>query len=283
MPAKGKSSSSHALREICSVTFDVVHASRKGNAALRLAEPYSRSVSSEAVADPADQQREPKRSPIDRETQTSFAGAEDVCTEGGQSRIDEAENTVADKEDETETDILESTQDIPGGCEADVAEEKEEPQTTKEGEPQPDDPSDRQGSVTSSSQTATAATGGETLNQEDVGELDDRDPDDDDNDNDVRIRKEKPEEAEEQVELKDEVDDTTTKEETEEDNPEQSCSAEPDVDSSSILSKHSQRSISKKTDERVRKQESRSLRHLKVLQASIATQLKWCSAVIVLQ
>ncbi|XP_070763229.1 centrosomal protein of 290 kDa [Enoplosus armatus] len=250
----GKRSSPRALRGICSVTFDVADGSCKGNAALRRAAPYCRSVSSEAVEDPADQQREPKRSQIHRDTQTSFAGAEDVRTERERSnpgvaadKTDVSRDHV--KEDETETDVLQSTQDIPGGSEVDVVVENEEPQTTRGSEPEPGDPPERPGSV-------MALTGYKTQNKEDVGELDDRDTDDDDDD--VGIRKEKPE----QVEVKDEVVETT-KEATEEDNPGQPCSAEPDVDSSSILSKPLQRFISKKRGDGVRKRESRSLRNLK--------------------
>ncbi|XP_044048401.1 centrosomal protein of 290 kDa isoform X5 [Siniperca chuatsi] len=256
----GESSSSHALRRICSVTSDVPRGSRKGNAALHLAEPYKRSISSDAVEDPADQQSEPKRNQIDRETQTSFVGAEDVCTEQERSTPDVSENTAADtigdhiKEDETETDILESTHDIPGGSEVDVVEKKEEPQTTKGSESEPDDPSERPGSVMASPEPAAATTSSEIVIKEDVGELDNQDTDDDD----VGIREKKPEEAEEQFELK-VVE--TTKVATGEDNPEQSCSAEPDVDS--ILSKHPERFISKKRDDHMRTRESRCLRYLK--------------------
>lgn len=143
----------------------------------------------------------------------------------------------------TDADVLEITQEIPGGPEVDAVKEKEEP-----------------GSVMSSPGPAAAAAGSETVNKEDVGERGDGDIVDD-----VGIREESPEEAL----LKDDAVDTT-KEATEEDNPEQICSAEPDVDSSCP-----ERFISKKGDDRVRKRESRSLRYLKVPQASIVTQLKW--------
>lgn len=259
---KGKSSYYQALRRIRSVTFDVADGSREGNAAPHPADLYSRSISPETVEDPADQQREPKRSQVDRKTQTSFVGAEDVCTAQERSSLDVAENTTKTdvtgeedvdtdyvKEDEIETE--ESTQDIPGGSDVDVIEEKEESQTTKGSEPEPGDPSERPGSLMSSPEPAAEATGSETVNEVCVD--DERDTDDDD---DVGIREE---------------------------NPKQSCSAEPDVDSSSVLSKRPERLISKKRDDRVRKRESRSLRYLKVLQMSIVTQLKWswCDSVVV--
>lgn len=255
MPVKVRGSSSWASRGICSLTFDVVDGSCEGNAAPRPAESDSHSVSPEAAEDPADQQREPKQSQVARETQTSFEGAEDVCTEQEPLSPKVEENTAADKpaeeeevdtdhvkEEETETDHLESTQDIPGGSEV---EDNEETQTTKGSEPEPEDPSSE----------AAAATGD--------GEQDDRDTGGDaDADDDGGICEEKPEEAEEQAELKDEEVETTK-----EDNPEQSCSAEPDVDSSSTLREPPERFISEKRDHRVR--DSRSLRYLKVLQAPV--------------
>ncbi len=245
MPVKEKGSYYQALRGIRSVTFDVADGSCKGNAAPRPAEPYSHSVSPETVEDPAEQQREPKRSQVDRKIQTSFVGAEGVCTEQERSSIDVTENTAVDKTDvtgedadhvkEDEIETEDTAQDAPGGADVYVIEEKEEPQTTKGSKPEPGDPSERPGSLMSSPEPAAATTGDKTVNEVNVD--DDRPTDDDD----VGIREE---------------------------NPKQSCSAEPDVDSTSILSPES-----KKRDDRVRKRESRSLRYLKVLQAS--TQLKW--------
>ncbi|XP_032378760.1 centrosomal protein of 290 kDa isoform X3 [Etheostoma spectabile] len=261
-----KISSPWALRRICSVTCDVADEACEGNAAQHLSESYSRSVSRGAVEDPADQQREPKQSQVARETQTSVVGAEDVCTEQERLSPDVAEDTAADNtdvtgkeedaslvvEDDTEADTLDHPQDIQGGSEV------EETWTIKGSEPDPEDPSERPGAVLSSSEPAVAATGTEALNNEGVC---DRDDDDDDDDDDVGLREEKTEEAEEQADLKDkEV--VTKKETTEVHNPEPSCSEEPDVDGNSELSNHSL-FIRKKRDDRVRKQERRSLRYLK--------------------
>ena len=68
------------------------------------------------------------------------------------------------------------------------------------------------------------------------------------------------EETEEDAELKDEELDTTKEATEDDDNPGQSRSADPDVDSSSALSKHPERFISKKREDK------RSLRYVKVLQ-----------------
>lgn len=243
---KVKSSSSHTLRGICSATFDVEDVSCKGIAALHPAETYSRSVSPETVANTTEQQREPKRSQINKKTQTSFVGAEDVRTEPSSPNV--AASTAADK-----TDV----------SDGDEVEDKEEPQNTEVHEPDPHDPSQRPGSAMSTSELAmVAATNSqscEMLNKEGVGEHHDEDADD------VGIREEgkKLDEAEEQTELIDEVVETT-KEAPEGDNPLKSCPAEPDVDSSSILSKHPGRFIIKQKDDRIQKRE-RSFRYLKVL------------------
>lgn len=237
---KGKSSSSHASAEFWSVTFDVEDESGEGNVAPHLAEFYSPHVRPEAV-----QQREPKRSRIDRKTQTSFERFKDFRTEHERSSHNVPDKTdVTGKEDvkETEADVLESTQDIPG------VEEKKKPRNTQGSKPEHDDPPD---------------------DPECVGELDDEGTDDD-----VGIMQEHTGEDGEQIKLKDKVVETT-KEETDEDNPEKSCSEEPDVDFSSKQSQHTQRFISSTRDDRVRKRESRSLRNLKVLQAFVVTQLKW--------
>lgn len=241
---KVKSSSSHTLRGICSATFDVEDVSCKGNAALHPAETYNRSVSPETVANTTKQQREPKGSQISKKTQTSFVGAEDVRPEQEPSSPDVAASTAADK-----TDV----------SDGDEVEDKEEPQNTKVHEPDPHDPSQRPGSAMSTSELAMVAATNcqscEMLNKEGVGEHHEEDTDD------VGIREEW--KAEEQTELRDEV--VETKNETPEgDNPEKSCPAEPDVDVSSILSKHPGRFIVKERDDRIQKRE-RSFRYLKVL------------------
>ncbi|XP_044213452.1 centrosomal protein of 290 kDa isoform X1 [Thunnus albacares] len=249
-----------ASKGICSVTFDIADGSWEGKTAPSPAKYCSRSVSPEADEDTFDHEIEPKQSQTDSETQTSFVGAK-VCTEQKRSSADVAENTDeedvdADQTEEgerpTDADNVENTQDVPGDSELSVIEEKEEPE--------PDDPSERPGSVMSSSEPA-AATGGETnetVENEGGGEIDGQDTDKDDDD-DVGMRAE---ETEEHIELKDKALETT-KEATEDDNPEQSCSADPDVDSSSIPSKHLERFISKKRDDGGQKRERRSLKYLK--------------------
>ncbi|XP_069383983.1 centrosomal protein of 290 kDa isoform X2 [Paralichthys olivaceus] len=259
-----KSSSSQALRGICSVTFDVVDGSCERNVAPHPAKSSSCSVSPEAVKEPADHRRAPKQSKTDRKTQTSFVGEEDVGLDHEQPSPDEVKNAAANKmhdevDDETQTEAehAESTKDVPNASDLDVLEEKD----TKEIEAESDDPSERPGSVMSSSKPRAAATGHETseaMTKESAAEPEDRDTDDDD---DVRIKAEKSEEDNNQVELKDEAVETT-KEATEEDNPEQSCSAEPDVDSGTTQSTHPG-FIRRRRDECVQKRESRCLRYLK--------------------
>ncbi|XP_076589766.1 centrosomal protein of 290 kDa isoform X3 [Chaetodon auriga] len=246
----GKSSSC-ALRKVCSVGFDVEDESREGNAAPRRTQFY---MSCKAVEDPADLQRGAKRSRVDRKTQTSVERRDD----GHAARDVSREVHVTENETEKEADVVESTQDIPGGSEVDVIEEKEEPQTTKGTASEPDDLSERPGSVTSPSEPAVAAVGGQTCEML-TKDVENRDTDEDD---EVEIREGKSEEAEEQNEMKDEVLETT-KEAAEEDSPGKACSAEPDVESGSVLSKGSERFISKRRDDGVRKHERRSRRYLK--------------------
>lgn len=197
-------------------------------------------VSPKAAEDTSDHQREPKQRRADGENQTSF---EDVCAEQERSSPDKiGEDDDDDHIDDRHTGA-ESTEDIiPGGSEVSVAAEEEEPEATKGSEP--DD---------------------ETLNTEGAGD------DVGAEDTDVEITSETLHKAEEQDELKDDEAETT-KEEREEDNLQQSCSAEPDVDSGTTLSKSSVRVVSTKREDRV---QSRSLRHLKVLQAWLVTLLKW--------
>ncbi|XP_041651397.1 centrosomal protein of 290 kDa isoform X2 [Cheilinus undulatus] len=252
----GKSSSSRALREISSLTFDVVDGSCEGNTAQT---PAEKCQFCEAAEDPADQQGEPEQSHTPGESQSSIMGAEDALTETQRLSPDLAENVAADRADVSregndshpeqeeegdEADALESAQDIPGDSEVYVAEEKEEPQNEKGSDPDPGDPSEKPGSAVSSSESAAA------VNKEGVGEQDAQDREDD-----VGTREEKTDDTEQP--------DETTKEESEEDNPEQSCSAEPDADSSLITSKQHETFIRRKRDDRVRKHKSRSHRYLK--------------------
>lgn len=235
---KVKSSSSQTLRGICSVTFDVADGSRKGSAAPRPAKSPSRSGSQKAAEDPADHQREPKRSQTYRKPQASLLREK-------RPRPDVTENTAAKKkhvrgeDDDAEADHVENTRDIPCASDLNVLEDKtllSQPLTTEENNLS------------------------EAMKAEGAAELDDGDTGDD-----VGSRTEKSEEADEQVE--------TTEEAAEVAHLEQPYSAEPDVDSSTAPSKHP-RFIVRKRNERVRKRKSRSLRYVKVLQACIVTQLK---------
>lgn len=276
---KIKSPPSLALRGICSVTFDVADAKSPCFCA-----------SPEAPEEPADHQGRSRQSQTDKETQTVFIGAED---EQGRLSPDMTENTAVERthrmeeddaehikaETQTEADHVESTLDITCASDVDVVEEKEETtvlgqqQTTKESEHEPDVLSEQTGpgSAMSSCEPPVPATGDETMSTEGIGELDDGDADDDDDH--VGIKTEKPGEAEEQVELNNEEAETAH-EAAVDDNLEQSCSAEPDVDPSTTVCKDSEKAISQKRNERVQKRGSRSLRYLKVLQASVVTQLK---------
>lgn len=262
------------MRGLCPVTFDVEEdGSRQWNATSRPAESCIRCVSPEAVEDLAEQQREPNQSQTDLKPQTSLVGVEDVDTEQERSSRD-VENAAADETDSTaegdvkvyekEADMLESSQGIPGGLEGDGVEEKQQQLTAQRSVPESDDPCERPRSVMSSPEPAAAANGGqtcETVTKAGVGELDD---------DDVGIGEESPEQDANESELKDEA-----AEKTEEGNPERSCSAKPDLDSSFTLSKPPEKLISRISDHHARKRESRSLRYMKVLQASVVTQLKW--------
>lgn len=267
---KRKGISSQALRGICSLTFDVEEGSCDGNATSYPVESSGRSPGTDTAGDTVGHQREPKQSQAHRETRTSFAAAEDVCSEPQRSSVRETDVTAEEddgtnhaEEDESQTaaDVLESTQDVPG------SEEKKESQTTKLSEPEPDELSERQGSP-SAPEAVTGNETTETLNEACVGELDGQDTVDDD----VGVMTEEPPKPREQAELKDEEAETT-KEATEEDNLEQ---PESDVESFTVLSKHTERLISRKRDDQ--KRDSRSRRCLKVHQASLVT-LQGVSAV----
>ncbi len=260
---KGKSSSAPALRRICSPSVDAEDGSGEGN-----------EQAPQAAVDPADQQGEPKQNQMDRKTQTSFEEAKDVHTQQEQLSPDVAENAadvtgddVEEKETETEAAVLEGAQDIPDRCKVDLVEESKEPLITSE--PEPDDPTERSEPVMSPSELATTATNFQTNETENKDGVDEQDDTDDD---DAEFREEKPDEAEGQIGLKDEAAEAA-KDAT--DNPEKSRSAEPHDDSSSILSQNRERFIIKKGDDAVKKRQSRSLRHLKVLQTSVVTQMKW--------
>ncbi|XP_047453356.1 centrosomal protein of 290 kDa isoform X3 [Mugil cephalus] len=231
-----KSLSSQALRGISSLTFDVEEGSCDGNAASRPVESSSRSPRPQAAGRRVGHQREPKKSQAAGKTQTGSVAAEDVCTEQrrpsprvrkfaayGKTDVTAEEHDDADRSREDERQTAGAR--VASGSEVKAAEEKGEPQTAKP--------------VTGNEMT-------ETENEACAGDLDDEDTVDDD----MGIMTGKPQK------LKDV--EAETKEATEEDNLEQ---PEPDVDSSAALSKHTERSMSRKEDDG--KRGSSSLRYLK--------------------
>lgn len=247
--------SSH-LRGICSFTFDLDDGSCEGNAAPRLARSCVLSVSTEGVEDAADQQREPNQSQIDIKTQTSFVGAvESERTEHERSNPD-FENAAAGEtdlpdedvkdEDEPEPDEPEAdvSQDIPGGSDVDVVEEKGE---ANDLEPE-DEPSERPRSAASPSEPPPEADCEQTCEtdtkpaagEQDVGDVED----------DVGIGEDGPEQAEELTELEEE----------------EVKAGRPDVDSQERL-------VSRTKGHQARTRDSRALRYLKVLQAAVVAHM----------
>lgn len=256
---KVKSPSSPALREICSVTFDVADAeSSSSRPGVVVAEDF------------AAHQRKPEQSQTDKETQTIFVGAQDVIspyetenTAADQTNMIREEDAGHEEKTPTEAETTENAEVMT--CASDEKEENAvltQPHTTKETEPEPAGPSEgpRHGSV-ASPEPLTPATGMETMNKEGVADIDDEDT----LEGDVGIRTEKS--GDEWVELKDELKNVDEAAE----NPEESCSAEPD--SRTVLCKHSEMS-SKTNDDRVQTRGSRSHRYLKVLQPPIVALLK---------
>ncbi|XP_065812706.1 centrosomal protein of 290 kDa [Labrus bergylta] len=252
----GESSSPHALREISSPTFDVVDGSCEGNAAQS---PVEFCHLCKATEGPAAQQGEPEQGQTAGETQSSIDGAEDALPERLSPGVEEsvaADETDVSKEDVdtdhmqdnvTETDVMESTPDMPGDSEVYMTEGKEEPQDEEGNYPDPGDPSERPGCVVSSFEPAAAsAARGDNMSdaviKEGAGER--RDGADD-----VGIGEEMPDDTQQH--------DETFREASDEDNPQKSCSA----DSSSIPSKEPD--LSKERDHGVRRHESRSYRYLK--------------------
>lgn len=245
MSTKGKSISSQTQREIRSATFDVDDGSCEADAGSRPVESCRSFLSTEVVEDTFDQQREPKESWVNRETQTSCGGSEDVAEAVKADVANEEEELKTDhaEEDEklTEADILEGTQDVHGGSKVNTAEDEEEAQTTKESEP--DEPPEKPRSVVSPS-AAEQATGKE---MSEALSKDDQDADDD-----VGVTSEKLQEVEKWVTQKDE----TIKNASMGNNPSQA-----DEDSSSVLTEHF---ISSKMDDQVQKHERKSANYLKV-------------------
>lgn len=245
---KGKSISSQTHRDIRSATFDVDDGSCEGNAGSRPTEPCTPFLSTEAVEDAFDQQREPKET--NGETRSSCGGPEDVCTEQEQPVVDAAEAVKADvttreelkshhaEEDEklTAEGILAGAQDAHGDSPVNTAEDEGEAQTAKEREPDelPERP-----------RSAAAETGtSEALSREGVSGRDAQETDDDDDDVGEKLQ-----EVEEWVAQKNET-------KSVENNP-----SEADEDSGSVFTQHLIRS---EMDDQVQKHESESVKYLKV-------------------
>lgn len=188
------------LRGISSVTFD----------------------SPEAVEDPPDQQREPNQSQIDIKSETNFECTEQERLSPNADETDLAEEGDRENEKKPEADILESPQETPDGSDVVAGEQK----TSQGSDSKPDDPLERPRSATSTSEPAEAANVRqtcETVTETGLGDREDQHTGDDD----AEIMAQSPE----QTELKDEAVETT-KEPTEEDNPDRSCLVEPNMDSS---------------------------------------------------
>lgn len=234
---KIKSPPSPAWRGICSVTFDVVDAKS----------PSFR-ASPGALEESADHQGRSRQSQTDKESQTVLIGAE------YEPQRPSPDMTHGTEEEDTEQ-IKAETQTDHVASDVDVAEEKEEITVITQQQATEPDEKPRPESALSSSEPPAPETGEETMNKE--GELDDGDHEGIET-----------EETEEQVELKDEEAEAAH-EATVDDNPEESRSAEPDVGPSTAACKDSEKSISHKRNERVERRGSRSLRHLKVLQAPV--------------
>lgn len=240
------------MRGVCPVTYDVEEDEPcQWDAEPRPAESRICSVNPDAVEDPADQQREPDGS------QTDSGGEEDDKVHGTEDIAGDETDSAGEEDDkvrEREADIVKSSQGIPGGSEQLLTAQRRVPES--------DDPCERPRSLTPSSEPAAAANSAQTcemVTKEGAGEL---------HDDYVGVREESPEEAVNESELRDEAVETT-----EEGNPERSCSAKPDVDSSFTLCKPPEKLISRKRDHHAQKRDSRSLRPLEVLQASVVPQL----------
>lgn len=263
MSTKGKSISSQTLREIRSATFDVDDGSCEGHVGSCPVESCRSLLSTETAEDTFDQQREPKQTWVNRETQTSCAEADDVHTKQAQPsseapgdlepdvtrEVDLRTGNAEADEKQSEGDILEGTEEIHCGSKVHTPEDKEEEQATKESEP--DELSGRPGSVISSPpvEAVTDDEMSEAPNKEAVGDQDDQNTDD--NDYDVGIASEKSQQVDEWVTQKD---DTTKNASVE--NP-----LHEEEDSISIHTKHF---IRNKMDHGVQKREGKSVSCRKV-------------------
>ncbi|XP_037539024.1 centrosomal protein of 290 kDa [Nematolebias whitei] len=193
--------------------------------------------------------REPKHSQADGETWTVSVGAEDACTDDGNTAADKTDSfTAAEdisdqvKQEEIQTGAkhLESTEEMTARPEVIVFEDQQEPQTTKGRELEADDPSEE---TRSAPETATGNDASQSVNKC----VCDLDTDDQDAGGSSNVSQK----AEERVELKEE-----------EENQERSCSAEPEIDSR-ILSNRSESCITSIKDRRADKWRNRSLKYVK--------------------
>ncbi|KAF3706156.1 Centrosomal protein of 290 kDa [Channa argus] len=223
-----KSPPSPAFKRICSVMFDVVDN-----------EPSSFCAGAPAVEEPVKHHRKPKQSQMEGESQTIYDEA-DVCVEQEQSSPDTAADETNVMAEDDADHVKEEMQ-----TEADHVVEDEQitaltqPQTAKDSEPN-DDGTERNISDPGLCDT-TQATANKKMNKEDVAELDGGDSEN------AGVKAVMPghEEA------------------TEADDPEQRCSAEPDLDCSTILCINSEQSVSRVAHEHAEKRGTRPLEFLK--------------------
>ncbi|XP_067349953.1 centrosomal protein of 290 kDa isoform X3 [Channa argus] len=223
-----KSPPSPAFKGICSVMFDVVDN-----------EPSSFCAGAPAVEEPVKHHRKPKQSQMEGESQTIYDEA-DVCVEQEQSSPDTAADETNVMAEDDADHVKEEMQ-----TEADHVVEDEQitaltqPQTAKDSEPN-DDGTERNISDPGLCDT-TQATANKKMNKEDVAELDGGDSEN------AGVKAVMPghEEA------------------TEADDPEQRCSAEPDLDCSTILCINSEQSVSRVAHEHAEKRGTRPLEFLK--------------------
>ncbi|XP_040018134.2 centrosomal protein of 290 kDa isoform X3 [Gasterosteus aculeatus] len=231
-----QSFSSRAARGTDSLTFDVADGSRKRNAAPPSADSYRRPVVPEGDEDSADE------GPV---TQLSPGGAEEVRPQREQlgPHVAGSGDTSHVGEDE---EVSGSAQELCFASEGEAADDNDKDQETRSaegGESRAGDPSGAPGSEASSPEPASTAT-----YPQGAGERDDP----------AGTAGEKPEQAElndEGVEAAREV--------MQDANPEHCRSAEPDVDTGSVLSEPRERFMGRKGDARPGRAESRSVRYLK--------------------
>ncbi|XP_023811228.1 centrosomal protein of 290 kDa isoform X2 [Oryzias latipes] len=171
----GMMTSSEALRQMSSITFDVEDGSSEGKVATQLSEACSCSSSPDTVVDTRDQQRAPRPNLAEAGTQIIFGGGKDDCAEQdnfspdvtGNSAADQTELSTKAGEDCVEkadrkagANTSESREGSPDGSEVSVPLEQQEPPATTKSKPEPVDPSERPASAgPSSAQEVTTGQG----------------------------------------------------------------------------------------------------------------------------